>query len=310
MRRAFTLVEVLMAVMIFSIMTIIGGVTFNSVINGWKRSTAAAERMQGADYALNQIAVGLRSAYYPADGNQKDEWGFALIDGGDGEDIRSSDMIEFSKLGNAIIGDKSTLAETSHRVRLWVEDERSKDEPGGLWARVWNPDLFSEEGNDNFDDEEYGEEFLLVEDIVGFDCVVQKDFKETENDGRPKWEETWDTSNCIPYRVKLTFRLKAPDKGEEPLPLLRVVEIPVAPFSQAPFAVGSGESGSGKTSDDAGGKTGGGKGGTAGGGNGGSPGPGGGRSGGGPGGGRPGGGPGVGPGGGGAPPGGGPVGGL
>ena len=253
MRRAFTLIEMLLALTILAIMTVITAVAFTSVTNSWRKSTVVAERMQTVDYALNQIVAGLRSAYYPADGNQKDEWGLALYDNGDGEDSSTSDVIEWTKLGNSIVGDKSVLAETSHRVRLWVEDApRTRtgtdiEEPGGLWARVWNPDLFSEEGNDNFDDEEYGEEFLLVEDIIGFDCVVQKDEKETEEDGRPKWAETWDTSNCVPYRVKITFRVKPPEKGDEPLPIMRVVEIPIWQFSQKPFSLDSAGSGRGKS---------------------------------------------------------------
>lgn len=236
-RSAFTLIEMMCAIMILAIITIVTGITFTEVTNSWERSTKVAERMQGADYAINQVVAGLRSAYYPAAGTQKDEWGLAMLDNGDGEKPTDSDIIEWTKLGNAIIGDKSVLAETSHRVRLWVEEPRSRDEPGGLWARVWNPDLYSEEGNDNLDDEEYGEEFLLVEDIVGFDCVVQKDTKECEEDGRPKWSETWDTSNSIPWRVKLTFRLKPPEKGDEPLPILRVVEIPLWYISQNPVSL-------------------------------------------------------------------------
>lgn len=255
MRRAgFTLLEMLLAITILAIMTVVTSVVFSSVTNSWKKATTVAEQMQTVDYALNQIVSGLRSAYYPADGNQKDEWGLALYDNGEGEDASSSDMVEWTKLGNSIVGDKSVLAETSHRVRLWVEDKprvrtgTNIEEPAGLWVRVWNPDLFSEEGNDNFDDEEYGEEFLLVEDIIGFDCVVQKDAKEVEEDGRPKWEETWDTSNCVPYRVKITFRVKPPEKGDEPLPILRVVEIPVWNLSQKPFSLDS--SGKGKDKND------------------------------------------------------------
>lgn len=253
MRRAgFTLIEMLIAIMILAIMTVVTSVVFSSVTNSWKKATVVAEQMQTVDYALNQIVSGLRSAYYPADGNQKDEWGLALYDNGEGEDASSSDVVEWTKLGNSIVGDKSVLAETSHRVRLWVEDKprvrtgTNMEEPAGLWARVWNPDLFSEEGNDNFDEEEYGEEFLLVEDIIGFDCVVQKDAKEVEEDGRPKWEETWDTSNCVPYRVKITFRVKPPEKGDEPLPILRVVEIPVWNLSQKPFSLDSSGKGKGR----------------------------------------------------------------
>lgn len=256
MRRAgFTMIEMLAAILILSVMTIVTGVTFTSVINSWKKATLVAERMQTVDYALNQVVAGLRSAYYPPDGNQKDEWGFALIDGGDGESASESDMIEWTKLGNAIVGDKSTLGETSHRVRMWVEDSRSRDEPGGLWVRVWNADLIDTEDPD-FDEDEYGQEFLLVEDVIGFDCKVQKDSKEVETDGRPKWEEEWATSNQIPYRVKIAFRMKPPEKGDDPLPVLRVVEMPLSAYSQNPFSPDS-KDGGGKGSKD--GKSGGGK---------------------------------------------------
>ena len=74
MRRAgFTLIELLAAILILSMMTIVAGITFTAVVNGWHRATKLADRMQTADYALNQVVAGLRSAYYPADGNQKDE---------------------------------------------------------------------------------------------------------------------------------------------------------------------------------------------------------------------------------------------
>ena len=244
-RSAFTLIEMLLAITILAMMTVVTAVVFSSVTNSWKKATTVAERMQTADYALNQIVAALRSTYYPADGNQKDEWGFALYDNGDGLDASSSDVIEWTKLGNSIVGDKSVLSETSHRVRLWVEESPRRrmgtgiEEPRGLWARVWNPDLFSENGNDNFDDDEYGEEFLLVEDVIGFDCVVQKDAKEVEEDGQPKWAEEWDTSNCVSWRVKITFRMAPPETGDEPLPILRVVELPAWYLSQHPFSLDS-----------------------------------------------------------------------
>ena len=255
-RAGFTMIEMLAAILILSVMTIITGVTFTSVINSWKKATVVAERMQTADYALNQIVAGLRSAYYPTDGNQKEEWGFMLLDNGEGESVSESDTVEWTKLGNAIIGDKSTMGETSHRVRMWVEESREKDEPGGLWVRVWNPDLFVQDDNSRFDEDEFGEEFLLVEDVIGFDCQVQNDAKEVESDGKPKWEETWDTSNSIPYRVKITFRMKPPEKGDDPLPILRVVEIPVSGLSQNPFSLEGSTKGDGKGAAN-GGKTGG-----------------------------------------------------
>lgn len=236
-RSGFTLIELLAAILIMSMMTIVAGITFTSVLNGWHRATALADRMQTADYALNQIVAGLRSAYYPADGNQKDEWGLMLLDEGDGEDPSSSDYLEWTKLGTSMIGNKSAFSETTHRIRMWVEESKSKDEPGGLKIRVWNPDLFVEDDRSRFDEDDYGEEMLLVEDVVGFDCQVQKDATEVESDGMPKWSDEWETSNSIPYRVKITFRMKPAEKGDDPMPILRVVEIPTWYLSQKPFSL-------------------------------------------------------------------------
>lgn len=265
-RSGFTMIEMLMAVMILSIMTVVTAITFSSVTNSWKKATVVAERMLTADYALGQVVAGLRSAYYPANGNQNDAWGLAMIDGGDGTDPGSSDMIEWTKTGTAIVGDKSLHSESTHRVRLWVEDAQSKDEPGGLWAKVWNADLMLEEDPERFDDDDYGEKFLLVEDVIGMDCEVQKDAATTESDGRPKWEEEWATSNMIPYRVKLTFRMKPPEKGDDPLPIMRVVEMPAWEMSQKPFQIDSTGSGGAGGQTTTGGKSGGATGGTKGGG--------------------------------------------
>ncbi len=257
MRRAgFTLIELLAAILIMSFITIVAGITFTSVLNGWHRATALADRMQTADYALNQVVAGLRSAYYPSDGNQKDEWGLMLIDNGEGEDPSDSDCIEWTKIGTSMIGSKSAFSETTHRVRMWVEEEKSRDEPGGLKIRVWNPDLFVEDDSSRFDEEDYGEEMMLVEDVVGFDCQVQKDAAEVESDGVPKWAEEWETSNSIPFRVKITFRMRPAEKGEEPLPVLRVVEIPAWELSQNPFSLDSaGGSGKGKDGNKPGGSS-------------------------------------------------------
>ncbi|MGN0845786.1 MAG: PilW family protein [Kiritimatiellia bacterium] len=249
MRRAgFTLIELLAAILILSFITTVAGITFTAVLNGWHRATNLADRMQTADYALNQVVAGLRSTYYPTDGNQKDEWGMMLVDNGDGEDPSDSDCLEWTKIGTSMIGSKSAFSETTHRVRMWVEEAKSRDEPGGLKIRVWNPDLFVEDDSARFDEDDYGEELMLVEDVVGFDCQVQKDASEVESDGVPKWAEEWETSNSVPFRVKITFRMKPAEKGDPPLPILRVVEIPAWYLSQNPFSLDS--SGKGKKGSD------------------------------------------------------------
>ena len=62
-----------------------------------------------------------------------------------------------------------------------------------------------------------------------------------EGDGTPKWEDVWDTSNSIPYRVKLTFWMTPAKEAGEPVPIMRVVEIPLWDISQNPVTVSSEE---------------------------------------------------------------------
>lgn len=306
-KRGFTMIEMLLAVMILAIVTTVTAISYTSVLNNWKKSTDIVDRMQTADYAVNQIVAGLRSAYYPSTGeNNNMAWGLQLVDGGDGEDQSTSDWIEWTKMGTAIIGNKLQASETSHKVRLWVEESRSRGEQGGLFVKTWNAELINENARD-YDEDEIGDEFLLVPDVVGFDCQIQKDPKEVDADGRPEWEDEWDTSNSIPYRVKLTFRMKPAEGMKESIPIMRVVTIPLWDISQNPISTkGDNDGGRGSKNTGTGGSTGGDKGGSTGTGTGSRPGGTGGRPGGT--GGRPGGGGGpAGPGGGGPAGGGGPL---
>ena len=282
-RRGFTLIELLMAVIITAIMMTVCFITFNTTIRCWQRSAAMADTVRNAEYALTQVVSGLRSAYYPTTGKQDDSYGFQLYDNGD--DPEDSDTIQWIKLGTSIVGNRSQLSETPHTVRLWVQKE-GRNGPGGLWVKAGRLDLLAEDENVevDFNDDEQFEPYPLIDGIQGFDCKVQSKPDSVEGDGTPKWEDTWDTSNSIPYRVKLTFWMQPTEKRGDPVPIMRVVEIPLWDISQNPVTVSS-EDGEGTVGGTTGGKS-----------------TGGGSTGGGAGGGRPGGGA---PGGGGPPPGGG-----
>jgi hypothetical protein len=106
--------------------------------------------------------------------------------------------------------------------------------------------LINENARD-YDEEEIGDEFLLVPDVVGFDCQIQKDPKEVDADGRPEWEDESDTSNSIPYRVKLTFSMKPAEGMKESIPIMRVVTIPLWDISQNPISSKGDNDGKGKS---------------------------------------------------------------
>jgi len=321
-RGGFTLLEIVLAVVLLGVMTTLTMMTFNAVTRGWQISTDYLDKMQRTDFALNQVVSGLRSLYYPHGGEQSYAYGFYLTDNGDGEDPGSSDVIEWSKRGTAIVGSKSAAADTVHRVQLMVLEKGNHDyvepiEVTGLYARHC-PDatLRPKDNPDNtdysFENDEMYQPVLVADGIVGFNCRVLKDREkvEAEHDGS-LFEDTWETSNAVPYKVELTFYLADPEGRayrSNTAPIMRIVRIPLYEQSldgaQPPSAAAKNNSSGRRRAGGAGGGTGGrgggqGPGGAGGGGPGGGQGPGG-AGGRGPGGGqRPGGGRGPGMGGGG-----------
>jgi len=294
MRRGFTMLEILLAIMILSIMTIISTMVFHTIVRNWTLATEMADNMQRVDYITAQVVYALRSAYFPTGGQTSNADGFMLLDENERNEPDVSDVISWTKLGPSIVGRNSRFAHSPHKVTLFVRSEKDADEdhPAGLIAQVIGEDKFRPEDFDE-DDETNWDWFLLGPQVQGFNCRVLDKDEPFEND-MANWQDTWDTSNSIPRRVQLTFWMKPIDDGKEPYPIVRVVEIPLWDISQNPLKTDS-------TASDGGGKggkkTGDGKGGS--GGSKGGRGAGGGR------GGRSGGGGRMPPAGGGAPPGGG-----
>ena len=322
MRRAFTLIEILLAAVLLGVLTSLTMMTFNSVTHGWQVSTDYLDKMQRTDFALNQVISGLRSLYYPHGGEQSYDYGFYLTDNGDGEDPDRSDVIEWSKRGSAIVGSKSAAVDTVHRVQLMVLEEGNHDymepiEVTGLYARhcpdvTLRPKDNPDDIDFSFGNDEMYQPVLVADGIVGFNCrVLPTDEKVEAEHDESLFEDKWDTSNAVPYKVELTFYLADPDGRayrSNTAPIMRIVRIPLYEQSKdgaaLPSEKAASESGGARRSSS------GGAGRTSGGSGGGQPG-GGGRPGGGarpgggvgPGGTRPGGG--MRPGGGGVPPGGG-----
>lgn len=267
MRRGFTMVEMILAVVLLAVVTVVTTMTFNAVTHGWQASTDYLDKMQRTDFALNQVVSGLRSLYYPHGGEQSYDYGFQLVDNGDGEDPRKSDVIEWSKRGSAIIGSRSADADSVHRVRLMVLEEGNHDyidpiEVTGLYARHC-PDV-TLRPKDNPDDidftfanDEMYQPVLIADGIAGFNCRVLKDKSKVEHEhDESLFEDEWESSNAVPYKVELTFYLEDPDGRayrSTAAPIMRIVRLPLheqsldgaAPPSEAAKAKGSSSSGRG-----------------------------------------------------------------
>ncbi len=245
LRKGFTLVEIMAAVMILGVISVLTFLTFSAISRGWEVATEYMDKMQRTDYALNQLVSALRSMYYPHNGEQSYDYGFQLADNGDGEEPSSSDVIEFSKTGTAIIGNRNAFADTVHRVQVMVLEEGSRDwgveiMKTGLYARQC-PDVALRPEDDDIDysfaNDEMYRPVLIADGVVGFNCRVLKDAQaaQTGFGQTPQFEDEWDSSNSVPYKVELTFRIADPDGRSyrvNTAPVMRIVRIPVFEQSQ------------------------------------------------------------------------------
>ena len=248
MTRGFTMIEMLLATVLVGVLTTFSVLTFRSVSHGWQVSADYLDKMQRTDYALNQVVSGLRSMYYPHDGSQNSKYGFMLTNKGEGEDPRRSDIIEWSKLGSAIVGTKSDKADSVHRVQVMVLEEGDSDyaEPiqkTGLYARIMRDSALGEDKDEDDTDLTFGnaelyQPVLIADGVTGFNCRVLKKAEDAEASGardnendKKKFEDEFTESNSVPYKVELTFQIEKPDdtfrSQTRRAPLVRIVRIPI-----------------------------------------------------------------------------------
>jgi len=269
MRRGFTMVEMLIATMLVGVLTTLSVLTFQAVAHGWQASTDYLDKLQRTDYALNQLIVSLRSAYYPETSDES----YGFFDPYDREGTRpsDSDIIEWTKKGSALIGSESAISESVHKVRVMVLEEGDTEDGDddkfekfkfkepikktGLYARAFiDPGLASKTAEK--DTREYYQQPTLVADgVVGFRCRTIKEPPKAGGKGVGKngayekndLEDTYEDKK-FPYKVELTLFIEKRDDDyqsqKERSTIVRIVRLPIYEQSQEASA-GSGTVGGG-----------------------------------------------------------------
>ena len=82
---------------------------------------------------------------------------------------------------------------------------------------------------DDFDPDEV-EPLELSRRVVGFDLKMAS-IEELEEDDI-EWLDEWELTNQLPVVVSITLFVQAPEEGDDPIELRRVVELPCAPLSR------------------------------------------------------------------------------
>lgn len=242
-RRGFTLLELLLAVVLLGVMTTVSIITFRAITTGWRVSRDYVDRLERTDDALDQLVSALRGAYYPHDGRQNADYGFLLVDNGDGDDPRSSDVIEWTKTGSALVGDQAS-GDALHRVQVRVLEAGdtswgTRIERTGLYARV-RPmagviasSALDDETSFSFDNEELYAPVLVARDVEGFNCRVKekKPDSASKKESADAYEDEFLSTNALPYQVQMTFYVLKEDpryaSQKTRVPLLRSVVLPL-----------------------------------------------------------------------------------
>ena len=212
------MIEMLLATMLVGVLTTLSILTFQAVTHGWQASTDYLDKMQRTDYALNQLIIALRSAYWPeegdggsgkssettkgggtGDGKERNQYGFYDPYDREGDRPSDSDIIEWTKKGSALIGSENAMADTVHRVRVMILEEgdtedgdddkfekfkfREAMKKTGLYARAFvDPALASDTGEKDDAHDFYPQPTLVADGVVGFRCRTIKDPPSKTND--------------------------------------------------------------------------------------------------------------------------------
>jgi len=226
--RGFTLVEMVLAMSILGVITLLVFFTFDAALNAWRAGSAFSERISHADFVMDQVSMGLRSAFYPDARNVAPEYGFQIQD--NGNDSGARDMFSWTKIGTALVGEDAPYAGTPHRIEVGMYDV-----PGGgkgFGYRAWRQDF-------NVEDFDAGkiEPIILSEEIIGVNCRMLDPDMSNDPDADLEWIDDWEGSysNRLPRVVEITLYVENPEKDRKhnakPIAISRLVTIPVAYIS-------------------------------------------------------------------------------
>jgi general secretion pathway protein J len=208
-RNGFTLLELLVALAIFSLVAAMAGGAFWGITKAWNRGGELLEQLHYGEFAMGQLVTALRSAAWFS--SKPEAFGFWLDDRG-GTSDSAANKISWVTSGTAFLPPDSPYQNGLHRISVTVDSEGGER---GLVVRAW-PHVSEEVEETDVDG------WLVSSEVKGLSC----EWYDFEDD---RWSQDWEETNSLPKLLRVTMTMKPRKEFDEELELQRLVVLEVAP---------------------------------------------------------------------------------
>jgi len=211
LRRGFTLLEVMIAVVILAIAMTVAFQTFSAVTHAWTGARSVMDKMHHGDFALGQLSSALRSMAFFKE-NAPEKYAFRIENNSAGEGEHTISWVTASSA--FIPPGEDAYSHGLHRIE--VGGGTDEDGVDGLVVTVW-PYLADE-------DKVEKKSWFVSENIKGLSCKVYD-----ANEGEERWKDTWEYSNAIPGLIEITLYAAPEKEYGDPIEFRQIIEIPLGP---------------------------------------------------------------------------------
>ncbi len=203
---AFTLIELMVALVITMTAMTIVLTTFTTTLNAWQRGTAALEDLHHGDFVMEQLVSALRSAIIF--GSTPGAYSFRVESRSGGS--YPNDLASWVTSGTAFMPQDSPLNRGLHRIVVTVENNPDGDPAFAIRAL---PHLSEDEDEDP-------DPWFVSTEVKG----LKFRFYNVEDED---WDDEWEDTNSLPAIVEVTLYLDPLEKYGPPVEFKRLVRIPL-----------------------------------------------------------------------------------
>lgn len=212
-KRGFTLLEILLAMGILGVMSLMIFGSFYSIMTATREAENALDEVHLSSTLLSQVSTSLRSSVF--DGSQPENFEFFHEDA---DRDYPADIISWVTPSSLLLPADYPTPGTATRIELTIAEV---DGETGLAVRAYS----SAWKRDDPDAEDV-EPQLISTLVKGLDVVM---YDVSEND----WVEEWERSRQVPAAVIITLTIQNPNDERDMITVRKLVNIPIAKLSRA-----------------------------------------------------------------------------